>query len=176
MAERGKAWVFGDDVNTDYIISSKRKRDTLDPKVLSTFLMEDIRPGLGPLVEDGDFLVGGANFGCGSAMEIATEVIKGAGIRAVIAKSFSRTFFRNGVNGGLLMIVMDTDSIAEGDTLSVEEESGATVVVNHTRNETHRPEGGAAALSAIVRDGGLIAHLKRNKGFALNERKPANRP
>ena len=165
----GKAWVFGDDVNTDYIISSKRKRDTLDVNILAAFLMEDIRPGFGNLVRSGDFLVGGKNFGCGSAMEIATEVIKGAGIRAVLAKSFSRTFFRNGVNGGLLMLTLDTDPIAEGDVLSLEQAEGRMVVRNLTKDEVHGLQGGASALGAIVTDGGLIAHLKKNKGFALNQ-------
>jgi len=172
MADRagGRAWVFGDDVNTDYIISSKRKRDTLDPQVLAGFLMEDIRPGFGALVEPGDFLVAGANFGCGSAMEIATEVIKGAGIRAILAKSFSRTFFRNGVNGGLLMLVLDTDGIAEGDVLSVEERGDVVRVRNISKGQCHALAGTPSAVIEIVRDGGLIAHLKRNRGFALNGR------
>lgn len=165
----GKAWVFGDDVNTDYIISSKRKRDTLDTKILANYLMEDIRPGFGKNVKPGDFLIGGSNFGCGSAMEIATEVIKGAGVGAVLAKSFSRTFFRNGINGGLLMIVMETDAINEGDRLSVTQDSGSIIVTNHSRNTNQRISGSAAALSAIVIDGGLIEHLKRNGGFALTK-------
>jgi len=163
----GKAWVFGDDVNTDYIISSKRKRDTLDPKILANYLMEDIRPGFGTLFRPGDFLVGGSNFGCGSAMEIATEVIKGAGIKAVLAKSFSRTFFRNGINGGLLMIAVDTDLITEGDSLSVSQDSGSVTVTNHSKKTNQRITGSAATLSAIVLDGGLIEHLKRHGGFAL---------
>lgn len=168
----GKAWIFGDDINTDYIISSKRKRDTLDTEILATFLMEDIRPGFGQIIEPGDFLVGGSNFGCGSAMEIATEVIKGAGIRAVLAKSFSRTFFRNGINGGLLMIVMDTDVINEGDRLSVTQDGGSILVKNHSSNTIQRLTGSSAALSAIVADGGLIEHLKCNRGFALTKPSP----
>ena len=168
----GNAWIFGDDVNTDYIISSKRKRDTLDTEILANYLMEDIRPGFGTIIEPGDFIVGGTNFGCGSAMEIATEVIKGAGIRAVLAKSFSRTFFRNGINGGLLMIVLDTDEIKEGDGLSVTQDQGSILVKNHTSKTTQRITGNAAALSAIVIDGGLIEHLKRNGGFALTKPSP----
>lgn len=161
----GKAWLFGDDVNTDYIISSKRKRDTLDPVKLAAFLMEDIRPGFGDLVKSGDFLVGGRNFGCGSAMEIATDVIKGAGVCAVLAKSFSRTFFRNGINGGLLMVAVDTSAILEGDLLSVEARGGQSVVVNITRNESYRPSGLSPLLNDIAGSGGLIPYLIRNKGF-----------
>ena len=161
----GKAWVFGDDVNTDYIISSKRKRDTLDPVKLSAFLMEDIRPGFGGLFKPGDFIVGGRNFGCGSAMEIATDVIRSAGTRAVLAKSFSRTFFRNGINGGLLMVAVDTTNIEEGDLLSLEYQDGRLVVVNDVRNEIYRPSGLSPLLNDIVSNGGLIPYLLRNKGF-----------
>ncbi|WP_337997680.1 3-isopropylmalate dehydratase [Oleispirillum naphthae] len=163
----GKAWVFGDDVNTDYIISSKRKRDTLDPVKLAAFLMEDIRPGFGGMVSPGDFLVGGRNFGCGSAMEIATDVIRGAGIRAVLAKSFSRTFFRNGINGGLLMIAVDTDGIAEGDPLAVEERGGATGVRNLRTGRDYAGAGVSPLLDEIARAGGLIAYLRLNRGFGL---------
>ena len=162
---RGKAWVFGDDVNTDYIISSKRKRDTLDPKILSQYLMEDIRPGFGPLVEKGDFLVGGRNFGCGSAMEIATTVIIGSGIRAVIARSFSRTFFRNSINGGLLLVEADTERINEGDLLSVVIERDALIVRNHTRGEEYQGEIIPDFLNSIVQSGGLISYLKENRDF-----------
>lgn len=161
----GKAWVFGDDVNTDYIISSKRKRDTLDPVKLSAFLMEDIRPGFGGMFKPGDFIVGGRNFGCGSAMEIATDVIKSSGTRAVLAKSFSRTFFRNGINGGLLMIAVDTTNVQEGDLLSIEHHDGQLVVVNVAQKEIYRPSGLSPLLNDIVSSGGLIPYLLRNKGF-----------
>ncbi len=160
-----RAWVFGDDVNTDYIISSKRKRDTLDPKVLSQYLMEDIRPGFGPLVDKGDFLVGGTNFGCGSAMEIATAVIIGSGIQAVIAKSFSRTFFRNSINGGLLLVEADTERISEGDILSILIEGDSLKIRNHTRNEDYPGKSIPAFLNSIVQNGGLIKYLRKNRDF-----------
>jgi len=111
----GVAHKFGDNINTDYIISSSRKRDTIDPQKLARFLMEDIRPGFGFQVKKGDFLVAGKNFGCSSAMEIAPLVIIFAGIKAVITKSYARSFYRNAINLGLLIIEADTDPIDEGD-------------------------------------------------------------
>ncbi len=163
--KEGRAWVFGNDVNTDYIISSRRKRDTLDPVALAKFMMEDIRPGFGLEVNPGDFLVGGWNFGCGSAMEIAASVIIGAGVRAVIAKSFARTFFRNGINGGLLLIETDTGSIRDGDMLLLDLDGESVVLRNVTRGEEYYGTGMSHFLESIVESGGLIPYLSENRGF-----------
>ncbi|MCE5263652.1 MAG: 3-isopropylmalate dehydratase [Deltaproteobacteria bacterium] len=161
----GIAHKFGDDVNTDYIIASKRKRDTVDPEKLARFLMEDIRPGFGETVRRGDFLVAGENFGCGSAMEIAPLVVVGAGIRAVLAKSFARTFFRNAVNLGLLLITCDTNRIREGDELVLD--LGQGVVKNLTGGAEIPLQPPQALMKRIVDAGGIIPFLESDEGRAL---------
>lgn len=161
----GIAHKFGDDVNTDYIIASKRKRDTVDPHRLARFLMEDIRPGFGETVRAGDFLVAGENFGCGSAMEIAPLVIAGAGIQAVLAKSFARTFFRNAVNLGLPVITGDTDPIAEGDELALDLEQGRVRNVSSGAVMDFQPM--PVLMKRIIMAGGIIPFLESGEGGAL---------
>jgi 3-isopropylmalate/(R)-2-methylmalate dehydratase small subunit len=161
----GMAHKFGDDINTDYIISSKRKRDTVDPEKLARFLMEDIRPGFGEMVRSGDFLVAGENFGCGSAMEIAPLVVLGAGIQAVLAKSFARTFFRNAVNLGLLLLTCDTGRIHPGDQLELDLKG------EKVRNLTQKTEIPFQPLpllmEKIVQAGGIIPFLESAEGKTM---------
>ena len=95
MIIKGKVWKFGDDINTDYIISGKYKFKTLDMKELASHVFEDIRPEFAKEVKPGDIIVAGKNFGCGSSREQAPLVLRAAGISAVVAKSFARIFYRN---------------------------------------------------------------------------------
>lgn len=154
----GIAHKFGDDINTDYIIASTRKRDTVDPQKLAQYLMEDIRPGFGFKVEEGDFLVAGRNFGCGSAMEIAPLVVMAAGIRAVIAKSYARSFYRNAINLGLLVLEADTDSIDEGDHLEIVQ---AGLIHDVTNGEKIQARPFAALIKEILDAGGIIPYFER---------------
>jgi len=154
----GIAHKFGDDINTDYIISSSRKRDTIDPQKLARFLMEDIRPGFGLQVKKGDFLVAGKNFGCGSAMEIAPLVIVFAGVKAVIAKSYARSFYRNAINLGLLIVEADTDPIDEGDLLELE---NLCIIHDLTTGEMIKAKPFPPLIKEILDAGGIISYLER---------------
>src|SRR6185436_4611065 len=101
--------------------------------VLKRYLLETVDPSFAASVQPGDLLVAGANFGCGSAMEVAATVMLAAGIKAVLARSFARTFFRNAVNNGLLPIECDTTSFGEGDWLSIQADDTAVRVEDTSR-------------------------------------------
>lgn len=156
MTLQGRARVVGDDVNTDYIISSSRKRRTIDPARLAEFLLEGISPSFAASVQPGDVIVAGANFGCGSAMEVAVTVIQAAGIRAVIARSFARSFFRNAINNGLLVIECDTSGFQEGDRVAVGVGDAATVVDNVTRSVRVEAAPVPAFIRELIARGGLV--------------------
>ena len=167
LSFEGCARVFGDDVNTDYIIASTRKRDTLDESVLKRYLLEAVDPSFAASVQPGDLIVAGANFGCGSAMEIAATVILAAGIKAVLARSFSRTFYRNAVNNALLPIACDTRSIREGDRLRVSLDDGRAIVELVDRNETLAAAPLAPLMADVLSAGGLVPYV-RNGGYGAD--------
>ncbi len=165
MKLKGKAHKFGDDINTDYIISGRYKFSTIDMKELSRHLMEDIEPDFSSKISQGDFIVGGRNFGCGSSREQAPLVIKYAGISAVLAKSFARIFFRNAINTGLPVVECDTDKIEAGDELEVD--LGAGEIKNLTKGITLDIKPLPPVMLKIINDGGLVEHFKKHGGFQL---------
>jgi 3-isopropylmalate/(R)-2-methylmalate dehydratase small subunit len=162
----GRARLLGDDINTDYIISSKRKRETIDESTLAAFLLEGVDPAFAASIGPDDILVAGRNFGCGSAMEVAATVIRAAGIRAVVARSFARSFYRNAINNGLLVVACDTAGVAEGERLRV--------LADDTGSRVERANGVSVAgesLPPIMRDilaaNGLVAYLRENGRFRI---------
>jgi 3-isopropylmalate/(R)-2-methylmalate dehydratase small subunit len=165
MILEGRARVLGDDVNTDYIISSKRKRETIDASVLKHYLLESIAPDFAGSVQPGDLIVAGTNFGCGSAMEVAATVIQAAGIRAVIARSFARSFYRNAINNGLLAVQCETSAIEEGDRLSVRFVDGAATVHDLTRGNLVQAAPMPPIMLRILEEGGLVGFLSKYGGF-----------
>jgi 3-isopropylmalate/(R)-2-methylmalate dehydratase small subunit len=161
----GRARVFGDDVNTDYIISSRRKRETIDETTLRTFLFEGIDPAFAASVQPGDIIVGGRNFGCGSAMEVAVTVIQSAGIQAVLAQSFARSFYRNAMNNGLVAVECDTTPIVEGDGLVVTLDDADVRVRVPARGIDLQAAPIPGLMRGILASGGLVAFLRDGGTF-----------
>lgn len=159
----GKAHKFGDDVNTDYIISGRHKFKTLDMKELAKYVMEDLDPEFYSKVAKGDFIVAGKNFGCGSSREQAPLAIINADISAVIAKSFARIFYRNCINTGLPVIECDTDKIDPGDELKVD--LGAGILHNQTKGIDIPITPLPPVMLKILSEGGLVEHFKNHGGF-----------
>ncbi len=165
MIIEGKAHVFGDHINTDYIISAKHKIRTTDLTQMAQYIMEDIRPGFNKEIEPGDFIVAGINFGSGSSRETAPRVIQLAGISAVLAKGFARIFFRNAINVGLRVVRLDTSSIREGDRLRVDLSAGR--VENLTRGQAITVNPLPPFIQAILNAGGVKNYLKTHRTFEL---------
>ena len=156
---RGRVWKFKDDVDTDQIIPA-RYLVTTDPKELSKHVMEDADPTFPSKVKEGDILVAGKNFGCGSSREHAPLAIKGAGIAAVVAESFARIFFRNAINLGLLIIESPEAAreAEEGDILEIDINQG--VIRNVTKNKEYKIKPLPENLQAILKAGGLMEYAK----------------
>ncbi|MBO8129143.1 MAG: 3-isopropylmalate dehydratase small subunit [Peptococcaceae bacterium] len=159
MKLQGRAWKFGDNIDTDVIIPA-RYLNTTDPEELAKHCMEDADPSFAARVQEGDIIVGGANFGCGSSREHAPLAIKSAGVACVIARSFARIFYRNAFNIGLPILECSeaVDGIAAGDTVSVDTATG--VITNITRRETYQAQPIPSFMQEIIAAGGLINYVK----------------
>src|SRR4030066_1656283 len=162
---RGKAWKFGDAISTDHIISGRYFYLRSNLPELSKHLLEYERPGFSEMVSQGDFIVGGNNFGLGSSREHAAIVIKMNGIQAVLAKSFARIFYRNCFNNGLPAIICNTDLIQERDDIELFINEGK--IMNHTRNETLSFLSIPPIMGRILSDGGLVEHVKKYRDLKL---------
>lgn len=163
MSLSGKSHKFGDDVNTDYIISGRHKFKTLDMKELAKHVMEDLDPDFYSKVEKGDFIVAGRNFGCGSSREQAPLAIINADISVVLAKSFARIFYRNCINTGLPLVECNTDLIEAGDELEIDLQAG--VVHNLSKDIDIPTTPLPAVMLKILSDGGLVEHFKKYGTF-----------
>jgi 3-isopropylmalate/(R)-2-methylmalate dehydratase small subunit len=155
----GRVWKYGDDVNTDVIFPGKYTYTVTDPREIASHALEDLDPGFAEKVQPGDIIVAGKNFGCGSSREQAATCLKFAGVGAVIAASFSRLFFRNAINAGLPLVQCEeaAASIPAGAGITIDLEKGVVVHEGKTFKFPGLPE----AVLGIVRDGGLIPHVKK---------------
>ena len=159
MKFTGKAIKYGDNVDTDVIIPA-RYLNTIDKKELASHCMEDIDKDFTKKVEDGDIMVAGFNFGCGSSREHAPIAIKESGISLVIARSFARIFYRNAINIGLAILECDeaVDNIAEGD--KVEADLDAGIIYNRTTGKSYNTKPCPEFIQKIITSGGLVEAIK----------------
>ena len=159
MALKGKAHVFGDDVNTDEIVPA-RYLNMSDPAELARHCMEDADPDFAKRVGEGDIMVGGENFGCGSSREHAPIAIKASGVSCVIARSFARIFFRNAINIALPIIICPeaVENIKSGDTVAVDLDAGEVELPQSGRKFSFPPF--AKEIQEIIGAGGLMPFVK----------------
>jgi 3-isopropylmalate/(R)-2-methylmalate dehydratase small subunit len=162
MIIKGRVHKFGDNINTDDIISAQYLVST-DAKELGRHCLERIKPGFVSTVNTGDIIVAGKNFGCGSSREHAPLAIKGCGISAVIARSFAAIFFRNAINIGLPFLESDeVDKIEDGDELEIDLSGG--IIKNITKNQNYKTQTFPEFLQEIVAKDGLMNYIKQKKG------------
>jgi len=164
MKLKGRAWKFGDNIDTDQIFPGAYLTLT-DVEEMGKHAMEGVpgREDFAKKVNKGDIIVAGKNFGCGSSREQAPIAIKGCGVSVVVAKSFARIFYRNAVNIGLpIMECADVDKIEDGDTLEVDLESGEIKVVSKDLILKGSPL--TSLEFEIMKAGGLIPYLKSREG------------
>jgi 3-isopropylmalate/(R)-2-methylmalate dehydratase small subunit len=155
----GKVLKYGDNVDTDVIIPA-RYLNTIDKRELASHCMEDIDKEFVNKVSDGDIMVAGFNFGCGSSREHAPIAIKESGISLVIAKSFARIFYRNSINIGLAIVECEeaVNGINEGD--AVEADLDAGVIYNKTTGKSFKTKPFPEFIQRIISAGGLIESIK----------------
>lgn len=152
-------------VNTDYIISGRYKFSVRDPKELARRVFEDIEENFYQKVKEGDFLISGENFGCGSSREQAPLALKATGIRAIVAKSFARIFYRNALNLGLCLIECNTNYIDDGDELELDMNRNILKNLSKGLNIAFKPLPSLA--KKILEGGGMIEYFKKHGRLEL---------
>ena len=160
MLLKGRAWKFGDDVDTDAIIPA-RYLNTSDPSELARHVMEDADKEFPKKVQKGDVIVGGKNFGCGSSREHAPIAIKASGVNAVIARSFARIFYRNAFNIGLPIFESPeaSEGIREGDSVQIDGDKG--IIRNLTQDTQYTAKAIPQFMQELINAGGLIEWTKK---------------
>lgn len=161
MKVEGRVFRYGDNVDTDVIIPA-RYLNSSDKDDLRKHCMEDIDPEFVKNVQQGDIIVAGKNFGCGSSREHAPIAIKASGVSCVIASTFARIFFRNSINIGLPILECPeaADEIKAGDVLSVDFSTGE--ITDRTTGKTYKAEPFPPFMQRLIESGGLIGYIKEN--------------
>lgn len=156
---KGKAHKFGDGISTDHIIPGRYAHLRSNLPELAKHVLEDADVNFASKVKEGDFVVGGNNFGLGSSREHAPLVIKMAGVSAILAKSVARIFFRNAINLGLPVLICDTDKIKDGDGLEIDLAAGT--VKNVTTGQTLTFGKIPETMRKILDEGGVIPYIRK---------------
>jgi 3-isopropylmalate/(R)-2-methylmalate dehydratase small subunit len=168
-ALKGKAWVFGDDVDTDLIYHNKYLAET-DPKNMPQYSFEYYpgKEGFAKAVKPGDFVVAGKNFGCGSSREHAVYCLKEAGVPVILAETCSRIYYRNAINNGYPVLfvkglsdAIKAGKIKDGDALEVDLDTGS--IKDATSGESFHGDAVSDLEKDIMAAGGLIGYLKAKK-------------
>lgn len=159
---KGRVWRFGDNIDTDLIIAA-RYLNTSDPKELAKHVMEDADPTFTTKLKQGDIIVAGENFGCGSSREHAPIALKAAGVSAVVAKSFARIFYRNAFNMGLPIFELgQSDEILEGNEVEIRPDEGC--IENLDLGKQYSFVSIPAFMQELISAGGLINYAKMQQG------------
>lgn len=151
-------WIFGNNINTD-LITPGRYNITTDAKELAKIAFIEYRPEFAKNVKNADFIIAGNNFGCGSSRETAVTALKACGIKAIIAKSFARIFYRNCIDQGLLAIIAPTDNISDKDGLKIN--IVKQLIINHSKNFKIKAVIPPLMIK-LYETGGIISFLKDN--------------
>lgn len=163
---KGKVFKFGDNISTDHIIPGRFSHLRSNLTELAKHAMEDADPTFVSNIKPGDFIVAGRNFGLGSSREHAPLVLKLVGVKAILAQSIARIFFRNSINLGLPVLICDTSNIDSGDTLEIDFAEGK--IKNISKNIQLSSGKIPAAMFSILKEGGLIEHIKKYGDFKLS--------
>ena len=162
MRFKGRVWKFGSNIDTDAIVPA-RYLNTTDPEELAGHCMEDENPRFVKEVKEGDIIVAGSNFGCGSSREHAPIALKAKGISCVIAKTFARIFYRNAFNIGPPVVesAEAVDGTEDGHILTVDLVKGE--IGNETTGRVFRASQIPPFMQKIIDDGGLMAHIAKRR-------------
>ena len=155
----GRVYKYGDNIDTDVIIPA-RHLTISDPLELAKHCMEDLDGNFANNVKNGDIIVAGKNFGCGSSREHASIAIKNSGVACVIASTFARIFYRNSFNTGLPILESDeaAEKINDGDEVMIDFEKGR--IMNLTKDEVYKAEPFPLFMTELIKQGGLVNYVK----------------
>ncbi|MDP3487957.1 MAG: 3-isopropylmalate dehydratase small subunit [Bacillota bacterium] len=160
MIMQGRIFKFGDDIDTDAIIPA-RYLVTTDIKTLASYCFEEVSPAFAKEVQEGDIIVGGSNFGCGSSREQAVVAIVGNGVRVILAESFARIFYRNCINRGIYALEIPSEAVEQihdGETISMDLEKGEITTAQGALPLKFTPI--SEDMRRIVEAGGIIPYTK----------------